>query len=229
MIISDLIKQYPKLKENLTKIPSYAVKHCTIKEFKIGSAILKKGDQLEYVYILLEGIVNIYNEFETGDCFHFAETKAIDILGEIEFLAQENLIASTCSTETKCVALQIPLKILEKWVNDDSKFFHFISSSSAKKNYKASIFQGTKLIYPSIHLMKIYIVRHLKSDIGTKPYSFLEKSRQNISEELGICVRSVNRTIRKLKLEGLVSIKNGKIYITKTQYRDICYSLEQIQ
>jgi CRP/FNR family transcriptional regulator, cyclic AMP receptor protein len=227
MITSNLVTNYPELENILKEIPSYAAEHCTIKKLKPSSYILRKGDHSENVYLLLEGIVDITNEFEAGDCFCFAQTKAIDILGEIEFLANEDMIASTCRTSTHCTFLQIPLSIMEKWINDDIKFFNFISKALAKKSYEASYYRGMEMVYPAIDLLKYYILRHLEPYIENEPSTYLNKNRDTISEELGISVRSVNRAIQKLKLESLVSIEKGKIHMTKTQYSVMHDSLTQ--
>ena len=56
---------------------------------------------------------------------------------------------------------------------------------------------------------------------------YLKKSRKNISEELGISVRSVNRAVHDLKVENMISIEKGKIHITRTQYSTIRNSIAQ--
>ncbi len=100
MTIDEIIFKYPDLTRILTERPVYIEQYCKIREFKPESFILRKGSKLDNIYFLLDGIVNILNEFEEGDCFHFAQVKSFDILGEIEFLAQENTIAATCMAAT---------------------------------------------------------------------------------------------------------------------------------
>lgn len=227
MTISDIVINYPELEEILTEIPPYVEKHCKIREFKPESFILRKGNLLDNVYLLLDGTVNILNEFEEGDCFHFAQVKSLDILGEIEFFAKEDTIAATCTASTNCITLQIPPAILEKWINDNKYFFRFITTALARKNYEASLNRGIELMYPTQHLLKIYLIKQLKIKIEGNLSAYLEKSRKNISEELGISVRSVNRAVHDLKTEKMISIEKGKIYITKSQYSVIQKSIAQ--
>ncbi len=119
--------------------------------------------------------------------------------------------------------LQIPLKIMGKWIAEDKHFFRFIVSALAKKNYEASLNRGIELMYPTQHLLKMYLIRQLKIESN---YSVtLEKSRKSISEELGISVRSVNRAVHDLKAENMISIEKGKIYVSKSQYSIIKKSI----
>ena len=64
MKISNLTNIYPELNGTLTRIPPYVEQHYIIKEFKTGSFILRKSNSIENAYLLLEGRVNILNEFE---------------------------------------------------------------------------------------------------------------------------------------------------------------------
>jgi len=163
MTITDIVLNYTELDGILTENSLYVEQYCKIREFKPESFILRKSDLLENVYLLLDGTVNILNEFEEGDCFHFAQVKSLDILGEIEFLAQENKIAATCMAATNCITLQMPLKILEKWITDDKIFFRFITKALVKKNYEASLNRGIELMYPTQHLLKLYLIKQLKT------------------------------------------------------------------
>jgi|GEM_PF-747282 len=225
-MISDLLKNNDQLNEIITQIPSYIESNCRIKEFAAESFILRKDDVLEHVYLLLEGTVNILNEFEEGDRFYFAQQYSLNFLGEIEYLAKEKTNAATCIAETKCITLQIPLTVLDKWIKDDNNFFHFLTYTLAKKNYEASVNRGIERVYPTQHLLKLYLIKQLQSRIADNANILFHKSRPKISEELGISVRSVNRAILDLKNEKMITIVKGKIQISEIQYSKIKESIE---
>ena len=46
----------------------------------------------------------------------------------------------------------------------------------------------------------------------------IQKTRQELFEECGITVKTINRTIGKLKDDGVISLKKGKIAMTLEQY-----------
>ena len=51
-------------------------------------------------------------------------------------------------------------------------------------------------------------------------------TRPAISEEIGFCTRTVNRSLRKLAEEGFVTIQRGKVRLTAKQYEMLTTELE---
>ena len=47
----------------------------------------------------------------------------------------------------------------------------------------------------------------------------LRKTREGIREELGMTVKTINRTIAKLKEDGLIDTRKGKVVMSLAQYR----------
>lgn len=217
MNVSDIIDVYPQLQQILSSIPLYAVSHCHIKSFERDSAILKKGESFHSVYLLLEGSVSVINEFDEGECFRFARTQAINLLGEIEFLAEKEVCASSCIADSKCTTLQIPRKILEKWFKEDDVFFRFVVSTLAVKNYEASVNRGVESYYSSNQLFKRYLINSFTTFNEEDFPLQLAKDRQKLSEELGCCVRSINRAVKDLKSDKLISVCKGKISVSREQ------------
>lgn len=45
------------------------------------------------------------------------------------------------------------------------------------------------------------------------------KTKEGIREELGMTVKTINRTIAKLKEDGLIGIRKGKVTMSLEQYQ----------
>ena len=63
-----------------------------------------------------------------------------------------------------------------------------------------------------------------KRDDKRKTYTF-RATRQQIADETGYSVKTVNRTIKKLVQEGLISMVGQKFQISKEQYSDLTDSI----
>ncbi|MCH4285850.1 helix-turn-helix domain-containing protein [Amedibacillus hominis] len=50
-----------------------------------------------------------------------------------------------------------------------------------------------------------------------EPFITVKKTRNDLYEEIGISVKTLNRTISKLKDEGLINIYKGKITMSQHQ------------
>ena len=79
--------------------------------------------------------------------------------------------------------------------------------------------RGARLFYPPNFLLLDYILKqaaHL--GIERKKEIIIQKTRQELYEECGITVKTLGRTISKLKEDGVISLKKGKIAMTLEQY-----------
>lgn len=232
MTIAGLQENYPALKELPCSIPHYIENNYVFKEFAAGETIYIKHDHIEAIYILLDGIVNIINQFDTGDSICYAQTSAVDVLGEVELLSGETVIASTCIAETPCKTLQLPLRIMQNWLQRDPAMLTFIATSLAKKNYRASYNRGIELFYSPFCLVSAYILNHLtpcpEHLEGIKPRC-LQKSRQQMAQDLGISERTVNRAIHLLKEKHLVTIIKKKLFVTREQQERLKESLTTLK
>lgn len=208
-------------------IPQFVLVNSCRRVYLPREYILTKGDEARYVHILLEGSVNIVNQFDTGDHYCFAHTKALDYLGEIEFLANKSHYASTCIAETTCNTLQIPCNVVNQWIDTDPAFLRLITTAMTEKSYYASDLRGIELFYPSTILTALYIVRNIGvSGIGDfsteQEMRVLQVRRQEISDEISLSVRSVNRAIGHLKQKDLIQICKGKVALNRKQYKELC-------
>ena len=83
------------------------------------------------------------------------------------------------------------------------------------------------LMLEGIDRIKLYFIQHyelsVKGDI-----CILKITRQQIAEETGLSVRTVNRVIKKLKEQDLLKVKKQKIIITEKQYNSMVESVDEI-
>ncbi len=215
------VNHYPIL------IPQFVLLNSCRKVYAPKKYILTKGDPAQYVHILLEGTVSIANQFNGENHYCYSHTKALDYLGEIEFLANKAHYASNCIADTTCHTLQIPNNIMSQWIDSNPIFLRSITTAIAKKSYYASDFCGIELYYPSTILTSLYILRNIgvnsiEDFSAEQEIRVLHVCHQKISEEIGLSVRTVNRAIENLKQKNLLQICKGKIALDSKQYQALC-------
>ena len=62
-----------------------------------------------------------------------------------------------------------------------------------------------------------------------KDIAILEKTREEIGSILGFSIRTINRNLKILKEENLISVNRKSISITKEQFNRLSYKLESIK
>ena len=120
----------------------------------------------------------------------------IDFVGEVTILAGKPRTSVTIETTTDCTVLYFSRKDFEDWIEKD---IHF----------------GNRLFYPPQHLLLLYFLQYIEEYHSC----VIRRTREEIHEETGISVKTLNRTIRKLKESGMVGITKGKVTMDEVQQK----------
>ena len=222
MTLDDLEKQCPKLKDYTKNMPSDIRSRSTVRIHPAGSIIHQKNMELTYFGIVAWGESRVINEFENGNVYMIESNKAIDFIGEVTILAGMPKTSVTIETTTELAAVYISRKDAERWLSEDLNILSLVSQKVAFKLYRSSYSNGAKLFYPPSYLLLDYLVKYGEQLGLGGPASqgriVLSKTRQLLQEELGINVKTLNRTIRQLKDEGFLGVEKGKITFDLAQY-----------
>jgi CRP/FNR family cyclic AMP-dependent transcriptional regulator len=222
MQLDEAVKFDPRIERILIKMPLCTRLKCTIKKFPARIGIVRKSYDCKYVYILLKGEVKVINEFDNGTTYTIASMVPINFIGELEALSSQPVYAVTVQTVTDCVTLRIPISDFIKWLECDAIMLMMIAKVLAKKMYPTSYENGSLIHRSSLSKLQSYLAEYYQKNAAHRDQPLpVKKNRQYIADEIGISIKSVNRSLEKMKDQGLVSIEKGKIHISKGQYLEI--------
>ncbi|WP_346354029.1 Crp/Fnr family transcriptional regulator [Azotosporobacter soli] len=222
----DLFKPQEKLAEFLSRVPKEIKERCLVKTIAAGEAITQKGEPVNCVYILIHGDTRVINEFPNGERYSFAHLTPISFIGELEVFAEEEAYACNVEAETDCEVMIVVREDFEKWLKLDAEFLLTVVGVLAKKMYISSFEAGEIKFFSGIRKLQAYIVKYCRT-IKEDEQFLINKKRQQIADEIGTSVKTVNRNIEALKESEMLSVKKGKIYITKEQYAKMVAVLER--
>lgn len=222
MTLSELEIKVPALKEYTGTMPEDIRGRCTIRTHAAGSIIHQKNMELGYFGIVAAGENRVVNEFENGNVYMIEGNKAIDFIGEVTILAGMERTSVTIEAVTDNVVAYISRKDAERWLSEDIHILRLTSRHTAFKLYRSSYNNGTKLFYPPSYLLLDYLVKYGRQngiDSPKPPRSVtVSRTRQTLQEEIGVNVKTLNRTIAQLKEEGYFTICKGKISFNRDQF-----------
>ena len=242
MTLTELEAAAPALKEYTKNMPEDIRSRCTVRTHAAGSIIHQKNMELGYFGIVAKGENRVINEFENGNVYMIESNKAIDFIGEVTILAGMSHTSVTIEAVTDNVVAYISRRDAERWLASDINILNLAARHTAFKLYRSSYNNGAKLFYPPSYLLLDYMVKYGRQNgmessrgigssrgMGTSrtPVSVtVLRTRQMLQEEIGVNVKTLNRTIRQLKEEGFFSICKGKITFTREQYEKAIECLE---
>jgi len=193
--------------------------------FRPGEALMRKGEPVTHVYLLIEGATRVSNEFESGHRYTFAQIDAPDILGDLEALSHQESYATTNEALTQCTVYALTIDTFYAWLREDNAFAIRVAELLAIKMYPTSDENGRIKFLPSVLRLENYLLRRI-GGVDTDLF-VLHTGRQEIADDIGTSVKTVNRGVTKLKEAGLIGLSHGKITISREQKMKIAEELER--
>ena len=204
-----------KLKYMLDHIPENIRQHTTKRTFQPGDVVVRKGEKADHVYLLTAGKLRVSNEFESGQRYTFASLEVPDLMGDLEVLAGQEHFAATNEAITECQMLSMSAETFMQWMRTDNDFAVAVAQLLASKMYPTSNEAGRVKFQPSQERFEEYLAKRL-GDIETDLF-ILHTSRQQIADDIGTSVKTVNRCVTKMRDEGGLSLLHGKITLNREQ------------
>lgn len=232
--LEKLEQEVPELYEYTKTMPPYIRQKAIIKIHPPGGLIHQKDCELQYLGIVAKGENRVINEFENGKIYMIETNKAIDFIGEVTLLANLPRTSVTIEALTANTVVYIPRKDAEEWINSDTHILRKMAQRTAFKLYRSSYNNGLKLYYPPAFLIADHLVRlyeqkypqfadtfpHVPSETSNSTFPFiLQKTRERLSEELGMNIKTLDRAVRSMQKDGYFFLVKGKISFGLAEYR----------
>ena len=204
-----------KLEYMLDHMPEGIKRQTTHKVFLPGESVVRKGERADHVYLLTRGSTRVSNEFASGQRYTFGSLDVPDLIGDLEVLVGQQLYAASNEASSTCEVIAMRAETFLQWMRIDNDFAVAVAQLLAAKMYPTSNEAGRVKFLPSLDRLHGYLLKRL-GDIETDLF-ILHTSRQQIADDIGTSVKTVNRGVVKLKEAGLISLLHGKITINKEQ------------
>lgn len=220
MHYAELLELAPALRDFTEHIPEELDGQFVLRSYEPHSLISQKDSELEQIGFLLKGTFRVVNEFENGNVFMIEMNDAISFVGEVSLLAGAAATSVTIEAVTDCLIAYLPVQSFDAWLNQDIHLLRAVSQHVAAKLYCSSYNRGERLFYSAKYVLLKYIAQQAEScGIRRAERVVIAKTRQQISEEVGMTVKTINRILTKFCQDGLISTDRGKVALTAQQYR----------
>lgn len=220
MTFDEVLAKVPQLNDYLINMPKELKNKFVVKIHPPGTIIHHQQSDLDIFGIVATGEHRVINIFENGNIFMIEKNEPIDFIGEVTILAGMRQTSVTIETITESIIMYISREDFEEWIKKDIHFLYLVSQKVALKLYRSSSNRGAKLFYPPTFLLLDYLIQYAqREDIKKGETLILKQTREELYEEVSISVKTLNRTIGKLKQDGVISIVKGKIAISYDQYK----------
>lgn len=174
-----------------------------------GEEVLQRDGISKYVYLVQQGKINIFSIGENGQENKIVTVPAGGIVGEMEAImgTTRSIYAARAFEDSEL--LRIPVEAFIRWVHGDISVCWDLTRVLAGKLCAASV-QSSQ--YTNSDATQRLIFQLIQ--LGPCRISY---TRQELAEACSVSLRTVNRCVKKLREEGLISLSRGKIEISQSQ------------
>ena len=207
--------------------PSWLLDSIVIEKTKKGKMFIREGNPVDTIYFIGNGIIKATDYRIYGISFDFMLFNKLYAYGGMEVIMELDKYRTSLQTVTDCIVLKIPKAKFSKWMKSDICALSHESKLMAEylleqaRNVRAFLFlQGADRL--TMLLTKRY-EKYAENGILK-----LDNDRQELSDFTGLSVRTIARSIKILKEQGLITKQGNYIVISKEQYTHLKENLSKI-
>ena len=184
----------------------------TRKSFAPGALLIRQGDTIGHVYIVIDGITKCYIAEDNGKDYIFEFLGKGEVTGDLEAIRKEKCL---CNLEaiTPVTVYAIPHSLFSSLVLSNPEFNGLLLHELATCIHQTCIRASYQQLYP----VEYALLRLLSLDADQQ----LLITKKDMAAYLGISVRSFNRTLKELREKNILDTQGLNIDLSKKQLEEI--------
>ena len=200
--------------------PLWLMEMFQVVELKGGDVFIREGDPADTIFFVGQGVIEATDYRVLGTLYDYMRFDKLYAFGGMEFMTDEELYRTNLWTVTDCVVMKLPRAVFQRWMYSDIQAMKY----EAKQICEYLLTEGRNnrlfLFMQGADRLALYLVDYYKK---YHQDGFLEipVGRQSLADETGLCLRSINRSVKKFYEEGLITKKGQKITISREQYEEL--------
>ena len=197
--------------------PVWLLESFTVEEMEKGTAFVREGEPVDTIYFILDGTIKATDYRFYGITFDFMRFDKVYAMGGMEIIMDLDVYRTTLQTVTKCHVLKIPKAKFEKWIKTDIEAL----KHEAKLIGEYLLEQGRDsraflFLQGSDRLALLFMQRYEK--YAKDGVLSMKGDRQSLSDATGLCVKTINRGVKKFTDDGIITKNGHQIVIDHDQY-----------
>ena len=183
--------------------------HSIIKEIPAGTEILREGQYVKVVPIVIEGLIKVFNSYKDRELLLYYIQPEESCVMSFAASLSNGPSKVFAVTEEDTIALLVPSDKITRWISQypgiNSLFYN-----QYNKRYTDLLDTINHVLFDK---MDKRLYSYLKSKVEVTGKNPLQISHRQIANELGTAREVVSRVMKKLEEQELVMLIEGKYKI----------------
>lgn len=188
--------------------------------YQAGEKIVTKGDTVENIIFICEGKAIGIKEYLDGKEYHYFHVDSNSgNIGMLEMFARKDTILSSIIALTNIHALCISKDIVYNYILSDIDLLKQCTYLLAHGLYQSSKSEGKYYHLQGIDRIRICFIEYYEQI--SDPVVTVHLTYHDIADMTGISVRTVSRSLQKLRNQNEIGTNHQKIIIHEKHYHKL--------
>ena len=209
-------EQEENFRKYFINAPDSVLSAIRIEKRSPNQVLAEEHEPIEKIYILMEGIVRAIDYRVKGSAYEYARFEGVTVLGSMECVFGIQNYMTTLITASACTLLVMPRQIYESWIWKDTNALRAEAQSMRGYLLDHTMENRVMLMMNGAERL-IYLLTKKCESLGQQAEYILPINRQELADQSGFSVKTVNRSMKKLEEDGFLIREGHKVRITQTQ------------
>ncbi len=200
--------------------PVWLMDSFKIEYMEKGHVFVRENELVDKVYIIAKGQIKATDYRVLGVAYDYMTFEGTYAMGGMEVVMDLDAYKTTLKTITPCIMITIPVGKFKKWLETDvtalKKEAKAVATYLNREARQGRIF----LFLEGAERLELLLIQKYEEANVNEMYE-TSSTRQELAEETGLCVKTINRSVKKLEEEGLIGRRGNNITISKKQYLEM--------
>lgn len=197
--------------------PDEIKKKLVIKRVHSNSVLIKKGSEVNTVYILVSGQFDVFKMDDKDNTLTYLSNSPPCLAGVLEILSEGKIANATVRTGKESVVIVIDGLDFKNWIENDFESYKMVCTLFVKDMYHTLNDYEPEEKPSGKNLIMQYLSCNYRDEIMQKNEISIEFSPDSFSTILNMDIESLDSSITMLIDDKLITIDNGKLTISVQQ------------
>lgn len=194
-------------------VPAAILDACELCAYEQGEFLCREGEISESFFLLVSGKLQVGYLHANGHQAVFAFLLPLSVVGDIELFEQRESASNVnVRAVDRSLVLVTSAEIARRFGANDPKFLRFLLRYLARKiDFSSGLLSQVSL--SAENRLARYLINRLEDEGPT----FTLEKRESLAALLGVSVRHLNRTLKSLQTEKMITVKNKTVQVLSQQ------------
>ena len=197
--------------------PVWLLESFKVERMDAGTTFVREGEPVETIFFILDGTIKATDYRFHGITFDFVRFDKVYAMGGMEIIMDLENYRTTLQTVTKCHVLKIPKAKFEKWIKTDIEALRLEAKLVGEYLLEQGRSSRAFLFLQGADRLAMLFIQRYESYAKDGVLS-MKGDRQSLSDATGLCIKTINRSVKKFAEDGMITKDGRQIVIDHEQY-----------